>query len=385
MFAIDYKDHGTPASDSKTAVTLEIDGRSVTVPEGTSIMRAAMYADVQVPKLCATDTLKAFGSCRLCLVEIEGRKGYPASCTTTVAAGMKIRRRSAKLAAAAPRRHRSVCLRSPARLRHLPREWALRTAGHGGAMRASPRPPTADRREAPPGAKDASNPYFTFDPKLCIVCSRCVRACDEQQGTLRAHHPGARLRLQGVRQPGRAVPRVRVRLLRRLRRGLPDRGAHREIRHRARASPSMLAKTTCAYCGVGCSFKAETRGAGARRRGRAHGTRPHGRRQSRPRLRQGTLRLRLRDARGSHHEAHDPREHHRSLARSVLGGGHRPRRERDSSASRPSTAGIRSAASPLRAAPTRKPSSCRSWCAPPSATTTSTPARACAIRRRAMA
>src|ERR1700683_2707444 len=88
MFAIDYKDHGTRQSDSQASVTLEIDGRSVTVPEGTSVMRAAMYADVQVPKLCATDTLKAFGSCRLCLVEIEGRKGYPASCTTTVAAGL---------------------------------------------------------------------------------------------------------------------------------------------------------------------------------------------------------------------------------------------------------------------------------------------------------
>src|SRR6202051_713812 len=97
MFAIDYKDHGTPASDSKATVTLEIDGRSVTVPEGTSVRRAAMYADVQVPKLCATDTLKAFGSCRLCLVEIEGRKGYPASCTTPVAAGMKVRTQSDKL------------------------------------------------------------------------------------------------------------------------------------------------------------------------------------------------------------------------------------------------------------------------------------------------
>src|ERR1700688_4877497 len=97
MFAMDYKDHGTPESDSKATVTLEIDGRSVTVPEGTSVMRAAMYADVQVPKLCATDTLKAFGSCRLCLVEIEGRKGYPASCTTTVAAGMKIHTQSEKL------------------------------------------------------------------------------------------------------------------------------------------------------------------------------------------------------------------------------------------------------------------------------------------------
>src|SRR6202007_1084828 len=98
MYAIDYEDFGTPEPVNGTgAVTVEIDGRAVTVPEGTSVMRAAGLAGVKVPKLCATDTLKAFGSCRLCLVEIEGRKGYPASCTTAVAPGMKIRTQSEKL------------------------------------------------------------------------------------------------------------------------------------------------------------------------------------------------------------------------------------------------------------------------------------------------
>src|ERR1700728_186646 len=99
MFAIDYEDLGTPAPAQTNGqqVTVEIDGATVTVPEGTSVMRAAALADVKVPKLCATDTLKAFGSCRLCLVEIEGRKGYPASCTTTVAPGMKICTQSPKL------------------------------------------------------------------------------------------------------------------------------------------------------------------------------------------------------------------------------------------------------------------------------------------------
>src|SRR5258708_38529965 len=98
MYAIDYEDFGTPQpANGAGAVTLEIDGRQVSVPEGTSIMRAAALAGVKVPKLCATDTLKAFGSCRLCLIEIEGRKGYPASCTTTVAAGMKVRTQSPKL------------------------------------------------------------------------------------------------------------------------------------------------------------------------------------------------------------------------------------------------------------------------------------------------
>ena len=84
-------------------VTLTIDGFDVTVPEGTSIMRAAAEAGISVPKLCATDSLDAFGSCRLCLVEIEGRAGTPASCTTPVAPGMKVHTQTGKLKTAAAR------------------------------------------------------------------------------------------------------------------------------------------------------------------------------------------------------------------------------------------------------------------------------------------
>ncbi|HEY8539225.1 MAG TPA: 2Fe-2S iron-sulfur cluster-binding protein, partial [Steroidobacteraceae bacterium] len=97
MYSLDYYDFGTPPSERTDTVTVQIDGVSVTVPAGISVMRAAALARKQVPKLCATDNLQAFGSCRLCLVEIEGRKGYPASCTTEVADGMKIRTQSEAL------------------------------------------------------------------------------------------------------------------------------------------------------------------------------------------------------------------------------------------------------------------------------------------------
>jgi formate dehydrogenase major subunit len=105
MYSLDHYDFGTPSSDATESVTLEIDGQAVTVPAGTSVMRAAAIARTRIPKLCATDTLKAFGSCRLCLVEIEGRKGYPASCTTEVAREMKVRTQSETLDRFAPRRH----------------------------------------------------------------------------------------------------------------------------------------------------------------------------------------------------------------------------------------------------------------------------------------
>src|SRR5690349_254643 len=98
MTAISDIDYGTPAQVSERLVTLTVDGMPVSVPEGTSVLRAAAEAGVTIPKLCATDSLEAFGSCRLCLVEIEGRRGYPASCTTPVEPGMKVRTQSSKLA-----------------------------------------------------------------------------------------------------------------------------------------------------------------------------------------------------------------------------------------------------------------------------------------------
>ena len=98
MTLLKEPDFGTPAKDGPASVSLEVDGMRVSVPEGTSVMRAAAMAGVDVPKLCATDRLEAFGSCRLCLVEIDGRRGTPASCTTPVADGMVVHTQTPKVA-----------------------------------------------------------------------------------------------------------------------------------------------------------------------------------------------------------------------------------------------------------------------------------------------
>ena len=90
MSLVQEPDYGTPASKATKNVTLTIDGIKVTAPEGTSIMRAAMEAGIKVPKLCAYDMVESFGSCRVCLVEIEGRAGLPASCTTPVQEGIEV-------------------------------------------------------------------------------------------------------------------------------------------------------------------------------------------------------------------------------------------------------------------------------------------------------
>src|SRR5262245_25631074 len=163
MYAKDYHDLGTPAAKGDS-VTLDIDGATITVPAGTSIMRAAALADRDVPKLCATDTLKHFGSCRVCLVEIEGRKGFPASCTTEVAAGMKVRTQSEALA----KMRRGVLElyvsehpmgscpdSSRCELETLAHEHGIaqsRFAGAGTSRHVNAQQPV-----------DASNPYFRFD------------------------------------------------------------------------------------------------------------------------------------------------------------------------------------------------------------------------------
>ena len=258
MYSLDHYDLGTPPSDSIEAVALEIDGQPVTVPAGTSVMRAAAMARKQIPKLCATDTLNPFGSCRLCLVEIEGRKGYPASCTTQVAAGMKIKTNSEALT----RLRRGVM---ELYLSDHPQELVsdqmpVRTEIKEMARVVG----CTDNRYGDEGVRhtgaavDDSNPYFRFDPNACIVCSRCVRACDEVQGTFA-------LTIEGRGFHSRVVASQDERFIES---ECVSCGACIEAcpttalqeKSLVASVPERAVTTTCAYCGVGCSLKAEMKG-----------------------------------------------------------------------------------------------------------------------------
>ncbi|HEY7642257.1 MAG TPA: formate dehydrogenase subunit alpha [Steroidobacteraceae bacterium] len=259
MFSLDHYDFGTPASTATELVTLEIDGHAVTVPAGTSVMRAAAIARTQIPKLCATDTLKAFGSCRLCLVEIEGRKGYPASCTTEVAAGMKVRTQSEKLA----------------RLRRGVMELYL--SDHPAELVSDQRPVRTEIKEMAhkvgctqnrygtdgvrhAGAPvDDSNPYFRFDPNACIVCSRCVRACDEVQGTFALTVEGRGFASRVVASQDESFLASECVSCGACVEACPT-TALQEKALLAEVVPERAVVTTCGYCGVGCSFKAEMQG-----------------------------------------------------------------------------------------------------------------------------
>lgn len=252
-------DYGTPASLSKTLVSVAVDGRSITVPEGTSVLRAAALAGINIPKLCASDNLEAFGSCRLCAVEIEGRRGYPASCTTPVAEGMSVTTQTGKLAKL--RRnimelyisdHPLDCLTCPANgdceLQDMAGAVGLREVRYG-----------FEGENHLAAATDSSNPYFSFDPSKCIVCSRCVRACAEVQGTFALTIEGRGFDSKVVASQndsfmhsecvscGACVQACPTSTL--MEKTVIDAG-----------TPEHSVVTTCAYCGVGCSFKAEMKG-----------------------------------------------------------------------------------------------------------------------------
>ena len=225
-------------------------------------MRAAMDAGIQVPKLCATDSLEPFGSCRLCLVEIEGRKGTPSSCTTPAEAGMVVHTQTHKLQELRKgvmelyiSDHPLDCLTCSANgnceLQTQAGVVGLRNVRYGVAAEAGAHHCDLE--------KDESNPYFTYDPSKCIVCNRCVRACEETQGTFALTISGRGF--ESRVSPGQdqsfmesdcvscgacveACPTATLQEKSVIELGQPEH--------------SLI--TTCAYCGVGCGFKAEMKG-----------------------------------------------------------------------------------------------------------------------------
>ncbi|MFI9604524.1 formate dehydrogenase subunit alpha [Streptomyces sp. NPDC052043] len=259
MSLLKEPDFGTPEKPGEPTVSVEVDGLPVTVPEGTSVMRAAALAGIDIPKLCATDSLDAFGSCRLCVVEIDGRRGTPASCTTPVADGMRVRTQTPKVEKLRQgvmelyiSDHPLDCLTCPANgdceLQDMAGVVGLRQVRYG-----------YEGENHLDAEADRSNPYFDFDPSKCIVCSRCVRACGEVQGTFALTIEGRGF--DSKVSPGagelfmdsecvscgacvQACPTSTLQERSVVELGMPTRSV----------------VTTCAYCGVGCSFKAELRG-----------------------------------------------------------------------------------------------------------------------------
>ncbi|MDB5698160.1 MAG: formate dehydrogenase subunit alpha, partial [Alphaproteobacteria bacterium] len=262
MTLIREADHGTPASAAVSGaasdtVSLTIDGVAVEVPAGTSVMRAASLMGTSIPKLCATDTLKAFGSCRVCLVEIDGRSGTPASCTTPVGEGMVVHTHSDRLAKLRKGVMELYASDHPmAALETLEAQTEFREVIEAVGLSEIRYEPRATHLDCP---QDVSNPYFAFDPGKCIVCSRCVRACDEIQGTFALTISGRGFQAHVSASQDEPFLQSECVSCGACVQACPT-GALQEKKIAEVGLPEHSVITTCAYCGVGCTFKAEMRG-----------------------------------------------------------------------------------------------------------------------------
>jgi formate dehydrogenase major subunit len=256
-------DHGTPKRNADRSCVLEIDGVPVSVPEGTSVMRAAVESGIRIPKLCATDSLEPYGSCRLCLVEIEGRRGFPASCTTPVEAGMTVRTQSPRLQQLRKgvmelyiSDHPLDCLTCSANgdceLQDMAGVVGLRAVRYGfeGANHF--------KGESKP-AVDDSNPYFSYDPSKCIVCNRCVRACEETQGSFALTISGRGFESRVAAGQGESFVDSECVSCGACVQACPT-ATLQEKSVIELGQAEHEAVTTCAYCGVGCGFKAQMKG-----------------------------------------------------------------------------------------------------------------------------
>jgi formate dehydrogenase major subunit len=173
-------------------ISLTIDGKTVEVPAGTTVLRAAEAVGITIPTLCDHPALPPYGGCRLCVVEVQGFRTPIASCTLPVSPGMVVNTDTEKLRSI---RKFVLSMLFSERNHFCPfcqktgGDCELQNAAYGEDMTHWPIMPNWSTFPV-----DASHPYFIFDHNRCILCRRCVRACAEMAGnyTLGMENRGAR-------------------------------------------------------------------------------------------------------------------------------------------------------------------------------------------------
>ncbi len=182
---------GAPSLPAAPPVTLTIDGKTVTVPAGTSVWDAAKALGIEIPVLCHDPRLRPVGVCRMCVVEVKGARTLQASCVRPCEGGMDVstsnplvERNRALLVELLLADHPSPCARETSTgdcdLEALGRRYGLLDAKGGRMAAKSVLPPKAATRVVD-RPKDVSSKVISVDHSACILCDKCVRACDEIQ------------------------------------------------------------------------------------------------------------------------------------------------------------------------------------------------------------
>jgi predicted molibdopterin-dependent oxidoreductase YjgC len=253
-------------------ITLTINGQEVSATRGMTVLEVARAADIYIPTLCHFPDLEPYGGCRLCVVEIEQTRGLPTACTIPAADGMKVttespainavRRLSLELILSA---HPCDCLDCHRRERCGPYDVCLRHVAVTDRCVVCPANENCELqqvvdylgvrklgipRDTTPRAIDTSNPFFDLDRNRCILCSRCVRACQEITGVgaIDMAYRGYNMKVATFgdtslmdsicRSCGECMVRCPV-------------GA---LTPKETVRPEREVKTVCPYCGVGCSM-----------------------------------------------------------------------------------------------------------------------------------
>lgn len=234
-------------------ITFTIDGKPLTVPEGSTVLEAALSSGIRIPHLCYGPGLEPYGACRLCIVEIDGMRGMPTACTTRAAEGMVVRSDVESVNSV----RRMIC---EMLISDYPEECLTDSNEDSELQRMAVHLGIGERRLrklARPPIIDESNEFFRRDLRRCILCGLCTRACQELRcvGAIEIAGRGydSRVAATGDRpisespcvSCGECVDRCPTNAL----------AAKFEI-----LKPDREMRTTCVYCGCGCGLILGVRG-----------------------------------------------------------------------------------------------------------------------------